>query len=1109
MTTYAEAVEKISSRKHLLLEVEPKNELWNWALMGGKSNTYEITWSHFAATSIIKGGLYRRLIGVEEDGAALTERATIALVEANVNSWYFNEISYESRDFDGSADYYIRGADLTGNADGKEGIFSAWVRFDGGDSSTLRIITNSGTYFSIYKSTDNKIYLRGEDDGGTKRLEVKSTTQYYASDTAWHHILFSWDLNAGDTHLYIDDVDRKNEITADDAEVDYTRADWTIGAQVNAANKLNGTISKLYFALEYLDLSVEANRRKFIDANGLPEPLGNNGETPTGSQPIIYCPVGDGTDNKGYGGNFTAEGSPTKVTIGPKIYVHATGAVDPDTLDMMAAKFRCHFSTTGKLLDVLPAGQDATDLDGTGDYFDRGADLTNNADGSKGTFAAMVRIDGGDGTVRTLMGSDDSFFLLTIEADNKFHLEFKRITPGRRGTCLKLDSSTAFTAGTAWIRLLFSWDLTGDPKANFYINDVDEKVTTTLYAATIDYTRTDWTIGDEVATGAEWDGALLALWFSTVEFVDFSSPSNRRLFFDAAGNPVPLGEAGKLATGSQPIVYLPDGDATNNKGYGENFSSNGTPAAIDGPVTGLPIYFEKRILADSSASAREKAPDLISGTQRTGSGDIALDNHDGLFDILAHDWSWKNAICRYKLGLDDVGYGEYVTAQELIIDDIEPGEEQFGLSLIGKADSWRQRLPLNPYFAAGLGDGVSGTRKPVLLGGKGNLYPPLIDDEETTPNEWIYQIADPDLQNINSVPNVKAIKKSDGSINVLTVAVDYTISLTDCTIILTDNFDGGAEMNEVYDIVCDARGVTVAELSWDVAPTSTDYLKWPGEIAKYILLTYLDYAEEDLDLVSFLEADTYPGFELGVWIRDATTVREVLRQIERSCHGYIRQRRDGLIEFFVWDPWSGSEDAIELSDEDFAEFTPDSKGATDSKAIVYHETTVRYDRNFFTDDWSLETVSHTPTEDLIGATQTITLDTMLKSSADATTLAGRLNFLSRGIRFEFKFRERGVRLVDANLNKRVRVNKTRAPSSTGSFVNRLMDLIEIEAEYLAPSVSGRLADLQLGIGKWTDDSAPAWGSATDAEKADSGFWCDANGRADSSDPATKDVSVWW
>lgn len=58
----------------------------------------------------------------------------------------------------------------------------------------------------------------------------------------------------------------------------------------------------------FFDLSVEANRRKFIDAAGDPVSLGNNGELPTGTPPQVYLAMLDGPlpisflTNRGSGG---------------------------------------------------------------------------------------------------------------------------------------------------------------------------------------------------------------------------------------------------------------------------------------------------------------------------------------------------------------------------------------------------------------------------------------------------------------------------------------------------------------------------------------------------------------------------------------------------------------------------------------------------------------------------------------------------------------------------------------------------------------------------------------------------------------------------------------
>lgn len=61
-----------------------------------------------------------------------------------------------------------------------------------------------------------------------------------------------------------------------------------------------------------LDLRIEANRRKFVTADGGPADLGGNGEMPTGAIPAFYLDGGASPLNYGYGGGLT----PKDVTAG-------------------------------------------------------------------------------------------------------------------------------------------------------------------------------------------------------------------------------------------------------------------------------------------------------------------------------------------------------------------------------------------------------------------------------------------------------------------------------------------------------------------------------------------------------------------------------------------------------------------------------------------------------------------------------------------------------------------------------------------------------------------------------------------------------------------------
>ena len=72
-------------------------------------------------------------------------------------------------------------------------------------------------------------------------------------------------------------------------------------------------------AAEYLDISVENNRRKFIDADGFPVDLGSDGSTPTGIAAIMFFSGATVSwhTNDGSGGGFTENGALTDAATSP------------------------------------------------------------------------------------------------------------------------------------------------------------------------------------------------------------------------------------------------------------------------------------------------------------------------------------------------------------------------------------------------------------------------------------------------------------------------------------------------------------------------------------------------------------------------------------------------------------------------------------------------------------------------------------------------------------------------------------------------------------------------------------------------------------------------
>ena len=221
----------------------------------------------------------------------------------------------------------------------------------------------------------------------------------------------------------------------------------------------------------------------------------------------------------------------------------------------------------------------ATDYAGSGNIASVGS-LSGNADGDKGIASVWFLPT----NVNTFI-YEGSFFSgpsnfghgLRILNTNLVQMQLTSVIIGIH---LRVRTTTPVVMGT-WNHFLASWDITAGLQ-HLYLNDNEDLGSVFNFPGTLDYTRTTHTIGGGVAvfpTTAEYSGCLSEVYLNFSEFMDFSLLSNRRLFINGAGFPVELGVTGSLPTGTAPIMYFPDGDATTNAGTGGNFAQGGTVAA--------------------------------------------------------------------------------------------------------------------------------------------------------------------------------------------------------------------------------------------------------------------------------------------------------------------------------------------------------------------------------------------------------------------------------------------------------------------------------------------------------------------------------------------------
>lgn len=192
---------------------------------------------------------------------------------------------------------------------------------------------------------ENYIYIEFDDPvnniffstGNVRSIEFPSMADTPIAAVQWTNVLLSCDTsNATDPsslphsskigHFYFNDIDANaagyvHEGTADGApfNLNFNGLPFAVGSDTEGGNLL-GDLADVWIAPgQFIDFSIEENRRKFIDANGKPVNLGSDGSTPTGSAPAVYF-SGDAATfavNRGNGGASTVAGTLTNATTSP------------------------------------------------------------------------------------------------------------------------------------------------------------------------------------------------------------------------------------------------------------------------------------------------------------------------------------------------------------------------------------------------------------------------------------------------------------------------------------------------------------------------------------------------------------------------------------------------------------------------------------------------------------------------------------------------------------------------------------------------------------------------------------------------------------------------
>ena len=252
------------------------------------------------------------------------------------------------------------------------------------------------------------------------------------------------------------------------------------------------------------------------------------------------------------------------------------------------------YLTTGKFIEALTNGEKYSKTEWwTGD------------NGNKFTVCMFLRHAGSADATGPIIFADgraDQTYRINLQMqlswddtanDNRFRLYVRDSANALVYQMTTLDKSAHGIAIGDWFALMLSVDFSASgvsPTVEFWTHKRGDASAIDIRDATptfqqngprtleFDYSGNGGvTFGGDVANYEQTDYDISEFWMDGPDVaVDWSDSAERAKYVDSNGKPVGQGSDGSGLIGTQPKIYAPDGDLTNNVGSEGNFTAVGT-----------------------------------------------------------------------------------------------------------------------------------------------------------------------------------------------------------------------------------------------------------------------------------------------------------------------------------------------------------------------------------------------------------------------------------------------------------------------------------------------------------------------------------------------------
>ena len=472
---------------------------------------------------------------------------------------------------------------------------------------------------------------------------------------------------------------------------------------------------------------------------------------------------------------------------------------------------------------------------------------------------------------------------------------------------------------------------------------------------------------------------------------------------------------------------------------------------------------------------------------------VVLDNRDGQIERNIEDYEWANRNVNIWLG-----EGVSKTNYSLVFPGFvaHPGgirwdEDSATITVIDRRVKNRRTLPLNKFDIT--------------------TYPNVEDKSKEEPIPIVYGDWTSDAQDGVSVPCFctdmtainKAFKIADHGIQglerVLKNAVALTLGTDVVNICLSDST---FELSGVaYAATTDIMSANVSAIQ-----TANGTLMTTGHhVLRDIYTSWMNLTATDLDVTAFNTHAADATEKVRRWIGSDTTTEDLVTELVQETYSDMR---------FVGGKYSPKYRSLDLAGDRIDIFEADIVADDSEKAqfsvskdperFYFNKVRARYNFNPIDVKYS-SSYATTIAAAVANVSGEIERQWDLNWMYDQADTEGRVQREIVTFSVEPVF-------VDFTLTNRILLKNLadQVDLTYNVFDGRSLQIRRMETD-LGSMVSRVTATdiLQTGFGKWTEDSDPAWSSASEAQKDLQGFWSNGTGHIDPDDPSSFYQSLWF